>query len=753
MALADTARLVTDLVLNDKFSGPAKNATASLNRLQTGGEQVGRGIRQVGTGLTSLGTRAAVVAAGGLTAVVKTAIDFETAFTGVAKTIEATPAQLEELNAGFQKLAQTIPLSVEELAGIGEQAGALGIAKEDILDFTEVVAKIGTTTDVSADQAATALGQLSNVLDLPTEDLDNFGAALVELGNKGASTESQILEITRRFGATGAQAGLSAQEVLAFGAAAANTGLQSELAGGALQRFFIRTQKFVNSNDVNLELMAKTAGLTGDAFIQAFEKDASGAILKFIQGLEKMTGKQRAATLASLEFSNQTGLNQLLSGLAQNSDNLADSLDNSARGWEENLALNVEAEKRYATTAAKLSILKNNVRNAAFEIGRTLIPVLKDVTDELSAFINQPDTQKRIKEFAKDLAQGARDLVGAFKAGEFDPLIENLKGAAQFAKTAFDAFNALPGPIKQVLIAGAVANKVTGGAVGLIAAGGANILKGLIGIGGGLLGRGASPANPLFVTQVGGIPGGGLPGGGTGLGGAVGFLGFIGLVAGAGLALAQFVRTVEDVDAKIGHSLLDRAPPRLSSNVGTPLGQFSAANAGGTPIPVKVTNPGTGADNAAALAVKTMHKGIVAALIRGDIDEARRLKAISDANRELRGLVDRRTNLILPAIGRTNAALSTANRNLQDGNARQRELKAGIDNARSSLNTGFSRTNANLGVSNSRLSTIAAKDFSPNVNVSVNASTSVSISEVARSATTLSTATSLSSQTRHGFTA
>jgi hypothetical protein len=55
-------------------------------------------------------------------------------------------------------------------------------------------------------------------------------------------------------------------------------------------------------------------------------------------------------------------------------------------------------------------------------------------------------------------------------------------------------------------------------------------------------------------------------------------------------------------------------------------------------------------------------------------------------------------------------------------------------------------------VANSRLSAIASKDFSPSVAVTVNASTSVSVSEVVRAASSLNFATSLSSQTRHGFT-
>lgn len=678
-----------------------KNAQSRLTQLQRSGETLGKGIRQVGTGFTQLGTRAAVVAAGGLTAVVKTAIDFETAWTGVTKTVEGTPEQLEELNEGFRELARTIPLSFEEFAAIGEQAGALGIARQDILAFTEVVAQIGTTTDVSSEAAATALGQLGNVLNLTGEDFDNFGAALVDLGNKGASTESQILEITRRFGATGAQAGLTAQEVLAFSSAAANLGLQSELAGGALQRFFIRTQKFVQSNDINLENMAKTAGLTKKAFADLFAEDAAAAILKFVQGMEKLDKAERAAMLASLEFSNQTGLNQLLSGLTANSDNLAQSLETSAKGWEENTALTKEAEKRYATTASKLEILKNNVRDAANTIGSQLLPVIADLSSELVEFINQPDTQRKIKEFAENLGKGARDLVKAFKAGEFQPFIDSLKGAAGVAKLAFDAFNALPGPIKQVAIAAALANRATGGAVGLIASGAANIFKGLLGLGSGLLSRG-SPTNPMFTKEIGITAGGGL----LGAGGPGGLRGIIGTISKIAVPLAIAVMAAEGLTALV--EILDpgfrerkeqfrRENPLFGGRpegAATPIGQFDPANRGGT-VPVKVTNkplidPVVFRELGAK--IDKAEERQTNALRAGDIHRARLLERNIEGLHQARGSIRSGFNDVIPKLGLTNRALSLANRNLDEGNRRQREIADRVREARERIGSGFARS-------------------------------------------------------------
>ena len=754
MSFADTARLITELVLNDKMTPGLNTAKGRLDQLQRSGEQLGRGIRQVGTGFTQLGTRAAVVAAGGLTAVVKTAIDFESAFAGVAKTVEATPAQLEELNSGFRELARTIPLSFEEFAAIGEQAGALGIAREDILEFTEVVAKIGTTTDVSSDEAATALGQLSNVLKLTAEDYDNFGAALVDLGNKGASTESQILAITSRAGAGAKLAGFAADETLAWASAVANLGVEAEAGGSALQQFTLQSVKNLEVPK-RLALLAKTAGVTGKEFKKAFEDDASGALQTFLTGLGKLNRGEQLQVLDDLNLKG-IRLQRVLLGLAGDQDNLADSLDNANDAWRENRALNEEAEKRYATTASALAIVKNNVRDAANTIGSELLPVIRDLSTEFVEFLNEPGTQRKIKAFAQDLGQGARDLVKAFKAGEFQPFIDSLKGAAGAAKIAFDAFNALPGPIKQVAIAAALANKATGGAVGLIASGATNIFKGLLGLGGGLLGKGGNPGNPLFVKEV------GLGGGGTGLlagagrGGLLVTVGkFLGLAGAAGLGFeignaighqffdstvkptqerearqfdefisdsrtsqADAARALGSIDDNLASLYGEDAAARglLHLVVGnqidqleaqreqlrlivraTPTGQFVPENLGGTPgtVPVKVTNkPLVDPVVFRELGAKITRKEeqVRDEVKRGDLAAARRHEREIEALHQARGSIRQGFTDVIPHLGKTNRALAVANRNLDDGNRRQRETAQRIAEARDRIGSGFRET-------------------------------------------------------------
>ena len=431
--MADIAELIVALKLQDGVSSGLGRLNGQLRGMKTGFSQVGTGLKQVGTGLDRIATRGAIAAAAGLTAVVTAAVSFEDAFAGVRKTVDASESEFGILEDRLREMARTIPVSFEELAGIAEAGGALGIAFEGLDEFTNVVADLAATTDLSADQAATSLGVLGNVLNLQAEDFDNFGSALVDLGNKGASTETQILDIAERIGATGSLIGLNSDQVLGFGAAVANVGIEAEAGGSALQRFFIDALTAVESGGEDLETFARTAGVTAETFRDSFREDAGTALADFIEGLGKLPEAVQIETLADLGF-NDVRITRTLLGLAGDAENLTDSLNISATAFAENSALGEEAAKRYGTAASQLKILKNNVTDAAVVIGEQLLPVVADLTEDLVEFINKPETQRAIKEFGENLAGGIRDFVTEIKKADFGPLMDTLRGAADIAK-------------------------------------------------------------------------------------------------------------------------------------------------------------------------------------------------------------------------------------------------------------------------------------------------------------------------------
>src|SRR5690606_26016316 len=82
----------------------------------------------------------------GIGAAAKAVTDWEDAFAGVIKTVDATEEQLKELDEQLRRLTERIPTTHREIATIAEAAGQLGIAVENIEEFTEVTAMLETAT-------------------------------------------------------------------------------------------------------------------------------------------------------------------------------------------------------------------------------------------------------------------------------------------------------------------------------------------------------------------------------------------------------------------------------------------------------------------------------------------------------------------------------------------------------------------------------------------------------------------------------
>ena len=166
----------------------------------------GGAFEDLGKGLT-LGVTTPVVGLG--VAAGKTAIDFESAFAGVKKTVDATDEQLDKLETGIRDMTKEIPASATAISEVAEAAGQLGIKTENILGFTRVMIDLGESTNLSADEAATSLARLANITGMSQKDFDRLGSTIVDLGNNLATTESEIVAMGLRLAGAGSQIGLS----------------------------------------------------------------------------------------------------------------------------------------------------------------------------------------------------------------------------------------------------------------------------------------------------------------------------------------------------------------------------------------------------------------------------------------------------------------------------------------------------------------------------------------------------------------
>lgn len=475
----------------------AKLARAEVNRYNDEVQQMGRFTGVTAGSLTSLGMSLStsvtptLIAAGW--GIVESANDIDSAYRDMRKTVNGTERDFEALRDAAIDFSTTHVTSAEQILSIQAIGGELGVATEDLQTFAETVSNIEVATDLGAEDAATALGQLDNILnDLSGATMPNFSDALVRLGNNGASTESQIVDIASRIGSMGSIIGMSTPDILAWSSAIASTGQNTEAAGTAISNTMADIEQAVAAGGDALQGFADVANMSAEDFARTWESDPTTAMKAFIEGLNDVeaNGGSASSTLAGLGITavRQT---QAIMGLMQTVGGLDDALAMSNDAWNgvsdqwgEAGDAAREAQAKADGFSGSLSRLQNMAQNLGAELGESLVPVIDGVADLLGELFEQfsemPDSTKQaivgvgafvaalgpmillgkgIGEFFGGVADGLASVYTATKAAG---QIKSLSGAFKVVETGASS---LAGVLKGGLAVGGIAV-----AVGAIAA-------------------------------------------------------------------------------------------------------------------------------------------------------------------------------------------------------------------------------------------------------------------------------------------
>ncbi len=374
----------------EAVNGYMKEAEASATHTASSIDEFGNRTKAAGDSVHTLATAlAAAGVARGIDEIAKALLDcvdaskqFQSDFTGVAKTVEGTEQQMAELRDGIKQMSLDIPATTTAISKVAESAGQLGIARENVLDFTRVMIDLDETTDLTAENGAKSLARFANVTRMQAEDYSRLGSVIVDLGNNFATSESEITAMGTRLAAAGTLAKMTQPEILALGAAMSSVGIEAEAGGTAMTQTLTAIESAVTKGGSKLAEFARIAGMSSQEFSKAWNASSVSALQAFIAGLARLDQQGESATLV-LDELGLSGIRQsnMLKSLALASDQMTGAIDRANQAWAENTALTTEASKRYADDAAKFEIFGNAANNAAVAVGDALRPALGDLAE------------------------------------------------------------------------------------------------------------------------------------------------------------------------------------------------------------------------------------------------------------------------------------------------------------------------------------------------------------------------------------
>lgn len=497
MALSETAQLAVLLTLKDQLSSGLAKAEGQLAGFNSAAGKTGSATTVVSGGMGKI-EKAATGVSGALTH-----------FKGAIGGLVSGPLGLIGLGAGLFTFAGILKESIG-------QVESLGLATE----------KLSGVTGENAQMASSQIAVFTK-----------YGLAIDKAQVIAAFAEKTLGKLSETQGKAAKSAALLGLE---------NTKLAIQAQGGSVKQInlAIAHQKATD---------AMAASAAGASKLVALDKqyglslvDAKGKVVDFqselLQVADLFTRKsvpasERAAVAAQLFGRSYVNLIPLLK---LGSKGILEAEASAAK-----LGLTITAKDLPAIQdfIHAQRVMEEALGGAKLQIGLALMPLFTDLAKGITSFLANGGTQQ-LKSFFQGVAAFAREAGTAI---------------TQYVLPVFGAiahaWGMVPGPLKSILIAGVVGNKVLKVAFGFdpLKIVGAGITDALGGAVKQFFGRG-SPANPMFVVDeskgVGGLLGGAGAAGAAGeggllalFGGAAGIAALVGIFAAAAVPLITTKRT------------------------------------------------------------------------------------------------------------------------------------------------------------------------------------------------------------------
>lgn len=331
-------------------------------------------------GTTIMGAAAAVT---GLVMAGRSAVsayaEMDEELANTAKYTGMSRQKVDELNESFKKMDTRT--SREQLNELAQEAGRLGKnTLEDVQGYVEAADIINVALVDLGAGATQTIAKLSNIFGvekvLGTKDaMLSVGSAVNVLSQNCTASKTYLVEFAQRMAGIGAQADMTIPEILAFGATLDANGQKTEMSSSALGKLIMMLNQ-------RPEELSKAVGLNTEQMKELLKTDTTGAVIKFLEQIQKLGSKDGLAVLAPL-FKDMgmdgVRMSQVLATLAEHLDMVKWEIGEANKAFSEASSATNEYNIFNNTVQAGIDKAKKRLSELSIELGEKLLPVMKHV--------------------------------------------------------------------------------------------------------------------------------------------------------------------------------------------------------------------------------------------------------------------------------------------------------------------------------------------------------------------------------------
>ena len=314
----------------------------------------------------------------------RAAIDFESQMADVRKVVDFdTPQQFGQMGRDILAMSERLPIAASGIAQIVAAAGQAGIARGELLGFAEDAAKTAVAFDISAEEAGSRLAGMRNIYQLNRGELMSLAGSYNHLSNNMDATAPAILRVSERTGSTARLLGFTGEQVGALAATFLALKTPPEVAGTAINAMLTKLSTAPQQSAAFHDALAEL-GMDAHGLKEAFENDAQGALLNFLEAVEQAEDKQAILfALFGQEYVDD------VAKLAGGMDGYRRALELAGDKTAALTAIEKEYTTRAATTANNLQLLSNRTNVLGVNLGTVLLPTINDAVGLLGSLISK----------------------------------------------------------------------------------------------------------------------------------------------------------------------------------------------------------------------------------------------------------------------------------------------------------------------------------------------------------------------------
>lgn len=300
----------------------------------------------------------------------------------VRKFTGMTANQVADLNEEFKNIDTRS--SREQLNKLAQEAGRLGLSsQEDVLGFVRAADKINVALDDLGDGATLTLSKLTDIFGDKErfgveQSLLKTGSVINELSQSCSASAPYIADFAKRMGGVGVQADLTVSQIMGLGAVLDSIGLEVESSSTAVSQVLVRMMR-------DPAKYARVAGLEVTSFAEKLRTDANGALLEFLDALNKAGGMNVLAPMFADMGENGSRAITTLSSLAKNIDLVRQRQQEASVAFEEGISIDKEFEVQNTTVQASLEKAQKRFQELRIELGAKLSPLMAHIISSTSA--------------------------------------------------------------------------------------------------------------------------------------------------------------------------------------------------------------------------------------------------------------------------------------------------------------------------------------------------------------------------------